>query len=58
MVGHNYSLRRITSTGKGLPPNAKQMLHSFIDRCSQKVVDFNRSSIYNMDETAIELDSP
>jgi hypothetical protein len=43
--------------GRKLPDSFKNILNKFFEDCSQSVVNLDRSAIYNMDESSIELDS-
>jgi hypothetical protein len=54
---HNLVLRRITSGGKQLPINTKQIIRDFHERCMTLRIGLNRSEIFNADETSIQLDS-
>jgi hypothetical protein len=51
-------LRRVTTRGRKLPANYKEILGKFIESCSLNTVNYTRSAIFNMDECAVELDSP
>ena len=57
---HNKALRRVTTTGRELPSNSKLILESFFLNCVEilRKYNFDRSKIYNMDETSIYLDCP
>jgi hypothetical protein len=48
-------IRRITSKGRKLPDNLKEIKNKFLVECSRKVINFDKSAIYNMDESSIEL---
>ena len=52
------TLRRITSKGRKLPDNFKDIIIieiiKFLVDCSRKVINFDKSAIYNMDESSIE----
>ena len=52
-------LRRITTSGRDLPKNAKDIVHEFLGACSNHIVNNGVSSgeIYNMDQTSVYLDS-
>ena len=49
------TLRRITSKGRKLPDNFEDILNKFL--VESKVINFDKSAIYNMYESSTELDS-
>jgi hypothetical protein len=53
-----YSLRRLTSKGRDLPTNCKEIINTFIEKCHNAYGSYDRSCVYNMDETSIQLHSP
>ena len=55
---NNLVLRRITSGGKQLPINSKEIINEFHENCQNKRIGRSRSQIYNFDETNIQFDSP
>jgi hypothetical protein len=55
---HEYSLRRINSTGKDLPKDISANIHKFHNNCQVKRAKYTRSQIYNWDESFVQLDSP
>ncbi len=54
----NLVLRRVTSGGKQLPLNTKQIISDFHDLCKIKRVGLSRASVFNFDETSVQLDQP
>ena len=56
--GYNYKLRRVTTRGRKLPANYTDILEKFIESWSLNTVNYTSSAIFNMDECAVELDSP
>ena len=56
VLGHNFSLRRITSTGRDLPSETRTTIRHFLGDCRELATE--RASIYNMDEISIDLDAP
>ncbi|CAF1117869.1 unnamed protein product [Brachionus calyciflorus] len=62
---HNLVLRRVSTTGKDLPKNVKDIVSNYICSCqdiskemAEKYGDSFRKYFFNMDETAIRLDDP
>ena len=55
---HDYSLRRINSTGKDLPKDISANIQKFHNKCQEKREKYTRSQIYNWDESFVQLDSP
>ncbi|CAF1075178.1 unnamed protein product [Brachionus calyciflorus] len=56
----NKTFRRVTTTGRDLPTNYSHTIANFLNQ-TQNVLrnnNFNRSKIFNMDETSIYLDCP
>ncbi|CAF1085979.1 unnamed protein product [Brachionus calyciflorus] len=56
----NFTLRRITTSGRELPKDSINIIKSFFTEC-QKVTnesDFEPEILFNMDETTIYLDFP
>jgi hypothetical protein len=51
-------LRRLTNKGRQLPLKTKEIIQRFHLACCKRRIPFDRSEIYNMDETNIELDAP
>jgi transposase-like protein len=58
LIRHKILLRRITTTGARKPKNFVQTVQNFVDDCESNFSSINRDAIFNMDETAIYLDSP
>ncbi len=56
-IGYNYSLRRVTSRGRELPRNTKEILANFISENETLCRDYGRENIFNMDEANFQLDS-
>ena len=54
---HNLVFRRITSGGKQLPINTKD-INNFHFSCVNNRIGRKRSEIFNWDETTIQLDAP
>ena len=55
---HRLVRRRITSSGRDLPANAVDNCRNFLRECSQfRVLDFDRETLLNMDETSIYIDN-
>lgn len=54
---NNFSLRRISTSGRNLPENCVQIINQFLSSCSPRILG-PKSGIFNMDETSIYLDSP
>ncbi|CAF1139002.1 unnamed protein product, partial [Brachionus calyciflorus] len=54
----NLVLRRVTSCGRSLPHNHLEIINDFIKKCYDNLTGRTKEQIYNMDETAIYLDSP
>jgi len=55
---HGLVLRRITSGGKQLPINTKDIINEFHLSCVNSRVGRKRAEIFNIDETSIQLDAP
>ena len=55
---HNYSLRRLTTTGRDLPSDCLELIEHFLNNCETTLDDVNRVKIINMDETSIYLGFP
>ncbi|CAF0709703.1 unnamed protein product [Brachionus calyciflorus] len=53
----NFVLRRITTSGRDLPKNSKDVVLNFVNKCKHELCGVPRSSIINFDETSIYLDS-
>ena len=49
--------RRISSTGRDLPKNTAEIINNWFAEC-EYLLNKNKKEIFNMDETAIYLDSP
>jgi hypothetical protein len=48
----NYTMRRITSSGRDLPTNTNNIIDVFFKKCQKLIVDgFNNEQILNMNET-------
>ena len=54
----DYTLRRITSVGRELPVNFKDVIENILSFCADNILNRERSSVFNMDETCVYLDSP
>jgi hypothetical protein len=56
----NYTLRRITTTGRDLPTNTMEIIKKFFSDCQKitSAIGFSANQLVNMDETSIYLDSP
>ena len=54
----HLSLRRITTSGRGLPKNVEHIVDSFLSFCHANFLNINRDLLCKMDETSIYLDSP
>ncbi|CAF0993255.1 unnamed protein product [Brachionus calyciflorus] len=57
---NNKTYRRITTTGRELPSNSCEIINNFIQENSNvfRTINFDKSKIFNMDETSIYLDCP
>ncbi|CAF0720027.1 unnamed protein product [Brachionus calyciflorus] len=53
----NFVLRRITTSGKDLPSNCRDVVFDFINKCRHELNNVPRASIINFDETSIYIDS-
>lgn len=53
----NFVLRRITTSGRDLPNNSREIVLDFINKCRYELVNTQRSSVINLDETSIYLDA-
>lgn len=55
----NLSLRRITTNGRELPANTKEVIKQYIDECKTQIKDKRvpSSSVFNMDQTTIYIDT-
>jgi len=54
----NFTLRRITTTGRDLAPDSISDMRKFIENCTNRLTNLNRAQIINMDEIAVFLDHP
>ena len=57
----NYTLRRITTTGRDLPKDFLETINQFHQDCALNSIDddeFDLNALINMDETSIYLDKP
>ena len=57
----NYSLRRITTTGRDLPTNCLETINNFHKECAVYFIDdteFDPNGLVNMDETSVYIDKP
>jgi len=57
----NYTLRRITTTGRELPKDFLETINQFHQDCELNFIDddeFDLDALLNMDETSIYLDKP
>lgn len=58
MRRHNLTFRRVTTLGRDLPKNARDLALEFIQTAQAVTSRVDLSEIYAMDETGIEVDSP
>ena len=57
----NYSLRRITTTGRDLPTNCLETINNFHKECAVYFIDdaeFDPNGLVKMDETSVYIDKP
>jgi hypothetical protein len=57
----NYTLRRITTTGRDLPKDFLETINQFHQDCALNFIDddeFDPNTLVNMDETSIYIDKP
>ena len=57
----NYSLRRITTTGRDLPTNCLETINNLHKECAVFYIDdaeFDPNGLVNMDETSVYIDKP
>jgi len=55
---HRMALRRITSTGRGLPDNSRVTVTDHLEKLKNLAKVYRTKEIFNMDETNIQLDFP
>ena len=57
----DYTLRRITTTGRDLPSDFLETIEKFHKECEFNFIDddeFDPNALINMDETSIYIDKP
>jgi hypothetical protein len=57
----NYTLRRITTTGRDIPSDFLETIEEFHKECAFNFIDddeFDPNALVNMDETSIYIDKP
>ena len=54
----NFTLRRISSTGRQLPTNIKEIIQDHLKTCADDMAGRDRSEVFNFDETCVYLDNP
>ena len=60
-VEKNYTLRRITTTGRDLPSDFLETIVQFHKDCESNFIDddeFDANALNNMDETSVYVDKP
>ena len=60
LARHDKTYSRVTTTGRDLPNNYMQLIAAFLTNTIEnfRSTNWNRSKIYNIDETSIYLDCP